>query len=147
MGIFSRIFSSSDTIKEGISMIRDTGDALFYTEEEKAADRRESASAERKMIIDWMETTKGQNLGRRLLALMITGVWLVMYVISAILSTAAIWADDTEKWVASAKLIGDYSYQMNGAMMLILAFYFAAPHMGKIVEGALNKFSGHGAVK
>jgi len=27
-------------------------------------------------------------------------------------------------------------------MMLILGFYFAAPHMGKIAESALSKFGG-----
>jgi hypothetical protein len=31
---------------------------------------------------------------------------------------------------------------MKGAVMLILAFYFATPHMGSIVQGALDKFSG-----
>jgi hypothetical protein len=31
---------------------------------------------------------------------------------------------------------------MNGAVMLILGFYFAAPYMGKMVDGAMAKFSG-----
>ena len=38
--------------------------------------------------------------------------------------------------------MGGYAHEMNGAMMLILGFYFAAPYMGSIVEGAMKKFGG-----
>jgi len=29
---------------------------------------------------------------------------------------------------------------MTGAVMLILSFYFAAPYMGDVVKGALDRF-------
>jgi hypothetical protein len=31
---------------------------------------------------------------------------------------------------------------MNGAVMLVLAFYFSSPFIGKFVDGAMKKFSG-----
>jgi hypothetical protein len=43
----------------------------------------------------------------------------------------------------SAMAIGERADSMTGAMMLILAFYFAAPHMDKIVGAALGKFGGN----
>ena len=66
-----------------------------------------------------------------------------MYVAVMIGSIIAVWVENTEGWHESAQIIGDYAEQMNGAMMLILAFYFAAPHMGSIVKGALDKFGGN----
>jgi len=32
--------------------------------------------------------------------------------------------------------------RLNGAVMLILAFYFAAPHMGAMIGQAMDKFGG-----
>jgi len=87
-------------------------------------------------------TTKGQNIARRLLALVITGVWLTQYIASLLLDLAAVWIEDSTRITESSLVIGQRAESMNGAMMLILAFYFAAPHMGKIVDGALNKFGG-----
>jgi hypothetical protein len=47
-----------------------------------------------------------------------------------------------EKLIASSAALDDKADRMSGAVMLILAFYFAAPHMDKIVVGALEKFGG-----
>jgi hypothetical protein len=52
-----------------------------------------------------------------------------------------VWVSDPEKFVTSADVIGGYAENMNGAMMLILGFYFAAPYMGDMTKSALNKFS------
>ena len=118
-------------------------DALVYTDEEKANDAAAARTEARGMVIKWMEATQGQNLARRLLAVMITFIWLFMYVAAMVGSIIAVWVENTEGWHESAQIIGDYAEQMNGAMMLILAFYFAAPHMGSIVKGALDKFGGN----
>lgn len=142
INLLSTIFGKSDIVKEGLAMLRDTGDSLIYTDEEKAKDQADRVAAERNIIINWMDTTKGQNLARRLLALIITSVWLFMYIISATLNIVAIWITNPDNIKESAIVIGNYAEQMTGAMMLILAFYFAAPHMGKIVDSALNRFGG-----
>ena len=64
-----------------------------------------------------------------------------MYVAAMVGSIIAVWVENTEGWHESAQIIGDYAEQMNGAMMLILAFYFAAPHMGSIVKLSLIHIS------
>jgi hypothetical protein len=92
-----------------------------------------------------MKNTQGQNIARRLIALIITLVWLMMYLISAGLDLAVVWIDASlrSQVAQSALAIGQRADSMTGAMMLILAFYFAAPHMDKIVGAAIGKFGGN----
>ena len=140
MSFWGTILGKSDAVKEGIGMLKDAGDALFYTDEEKAADKAKSITEARQMVVAWMQSTTGQNLARRLLALSITFVWLSMYMASMVMNVVSVWVEKSSAWVESANLIGGYADKMNGAVILILAFYFAAPHMDKIVESAMARF-------
>ena len=92
------------------------------------------------MIVKWMDSTKGQNLARRLIALSIVSVWLFQFLSMNILSVAAVWADSPGKLLESAQVIGTFAKTLNSPIMLILAFYFSAPYMGDIAKGVLNKF-------
>jgi hypothetical protein len=134
------IFGSQKALSGIVDGVTNGLDKLYYSDEEKAEDGAKERAAARDMIVEWMSTTKGQNLARRLLAMIITSVWLLQYIASMGLDLAAVWVEDSAKLTESSMVIGQRAESMNGAMMLILAFYFAAPHMGKIVDGALNKF-------
>jgi hypothetical protein len=149
MGVMSSIGSfagkllgTDKAIESVINHSSNAIDKLIYTSEEKAdavaADRTEF----RRMIVDWMANTQGQNLARRLIALVITSIWVLQYLSMMTLSLVSVWVNNPNQFIASSKVIGEYAESMNGAMMLILGFYFAAPHLGKIAEGALNKFGG-----
>ena len=116
-------------------------DKLVYTDEEQADDRRQAVSEARRMVISWMNATQGQNLARRLIALVVTGVWVAQYLSMMALSVTAVWVGNPEPFESSAKVIGGYAESMNGAMMLILGFYFSAPYMGDLAKGALEKMS------
>ena len=144
MSFWSALWGKSDIVKEGIGMLRDAGDALIYTDEEKANDAAKSVTEARQMVVAWMQSTSGQNLARRLLAVAITFVWLSMYIVSMLMNVVAVWVINGSDWISSASIVGSYADKMNGAVMLILAFYFAAPHMDKIVDSAMSKFSGKG---
>ena len=138
-----KIFGTDKAAKALIDNTSSAIDKLFYTDQEKAEDKANSASEARNMVIKWMAATSGQNLARRILALMISSVWLLQYVAMMSLSVAAVWVEQSEKLTESATVIGEYAKNMNGAMMLILAFYFSAPYMDKIASGVLNKFKGN----
>ena len=140
MGLLGKIFGTEAAISKSIDLIANAGDALFYTDEEKAIDRAKRAEQIDVLLIKWMETTTGQNLARRFLALMISSVWLIQYVGSGLLNFIAVWSSEPGNWRVSAELIGGYADQMTGAMMLILGFYFAAPHMSAIVTTAMDRF-------
>lgn len=141
MSFWGKIFGTDEAISKTIDTVSSGIDALIYTDEEKAGDAAKERTEARGMVVKWMESTQGQNLARRLIALSITAVWLLMYLVSLIMMLVAVWVDNPQQWTESAQVIGGHSESMNGAMMLILAFYFAAPHMGDIASAALNKFS------
>ena len=148
MGKFlGRLFGSEKALDGLVTGAVKGLDALVYTEEERATAAADERAKAREMVLVWMQSTQGQNLGRRLLALIITAVWLLQYVTAMSVSVIAVWMVDPVPWQESAQIVGGYAERMNGAMMLILGFYFAAPHMGPIVETALSKFGGKGDVK
>jgi hypothetical protein len=157
--LIGKIFGSDKSIEKGLSMIESAGDKLWYTDEEKADDRAKKGEQVRAFMVNWMESTKGQNVARRMLAVGITFVWLSMYIVSTLMSVVAPWLDSSiqlndlgvviegtmsvyEKTMASSIALDVKADKMSGAVMLILAFYFAAPHMDKIVVAALEKFGG-----
>jgi len=141
--LLGRLFGSDAATGKVIEHASSALDKLIYTSEEKADRQAEDTAKARGMVIDWLQATSGQNLARRILALMIATVWLLQYVSAQVLSIASVWAETpeaTNKLIASSSIISTNAAQMDGAMMLLLSFYFAAPYMGRIVEGAMTKF-------
>ena len=142
-----RMFGTEKAAASMIDGLKSGLDKLVYTSEEKAEDNAKDISEARSMFIGWMKATSGQNLARRILAFLVAGVWALFYLTKAVLSLAAIWVEDaikSGKLVESSDIMSANADQMNGAMMLILGFYFAAPHMKDIVGAAMAKFSGKG---
>ena len=148
MGIgafFGRLFGTDKALGAIVDGVSNGLDALVYTDEEKATDAAKDRSEARQMVVAWMASTQGQNLARRLIALSITGVWLGMYLVSVLAQMVAVFTNNvgaiTAQKVTEIGTIAKASAtDMNGAVMLILAFYFAAPHMGDIASAAIGKF-------
>jgi hypothetical protein len=141
MSFWGKIFGTDAAISSAVGAVRDGLDALVYTDEEKAlAGAKERAEA-RSMLVGWMEATQGQNLARRLISLAITGVWLMQYLVAQLaMSIAVFWEEKAAQLTALAVLNGKAADEMMSAVMLILAFYFAAPHMGDFVQAVVGKF-------
>ena len=137
-----KIFGTDKAAGALIDNVSSGLDKLVYTSEEKAEAQAAAVTEARQMVIKWLEATSGQNLARRLLALMITAIWLLQYVFMMVMSTVSVWVKNPAAFVDSANVMGGYAETMKGAVMLILAFYFAAPHMGSVVQVALDKFGG-----
>jgi len=137
-----KVFGTDKAAAALINNVSNGLDKLVYTGEEKADDQAAAVTEARQMVIKWLAATSGQNLARRVLALTITAVWLSQYLFIGIMSVVAIWAADPAPFIASAKVMGAYAETMRGAVMLILAFYFASPYMGSVVDIALEKFGG-----
>jgi hypothetical protein len=141
MGFWGRLFGSSHAVNAMIDGVTNGLDALVYTDEEKSLDAAKERSEARGMLVSWMAATQGQNLARRFIALVIAGIWVFQYLAVTLLSIISIWVGDPEGFERSAKVIGQNAEQMNAAMMLVLGFYFAAPHMGLIAKSALERFA------
>ena len=136
-----KILGSEKALDGMVKGVSSALDSLVYTDEEKANDAAKDRSEARGMVVAWMKATQGQNLARRFLALIITAVWLLQYLSSWALDLyAAVSLEKPDRIIEASAVIGDRAEGMNGAMMLILGFYFAAPYMGDIAEVALKKF-------
>ena len=135
MSFWGKIFGTEAAINSAVVAVKDGLDALVYTDEEKAGDAAKDRSEARSMLVGWMEATQGQNLARRLISLAITGVWLLQYVVAQIAGSVAVfWPDAAGQLQALAALQLQSADNMSPAVMLILAFYFAAPHMSEVVK-------------
>ena len=138
-----KIFGSEKALESAVSGINRGLDALVYTDEEKAQDAALERQKARSMVVEWMGNTTGQKLARRLIAVSITFVWLLQYIAASGLVVAAIFVDPEtgERLKEASSLTQEHSDGMTGAIMLILSFYFAAPHMDKIVGPAMERFA------
>ena len=141
MSFWGKLFGTDEAIRSTVSAVKEGIDSLVYTEEEKASDASKERSEARSMLVGWMEATQGQNLARRLISLAITGVWLLQYIVSQIASSLAIfWDSKATQLNQLAKLQLESANDMSPAVMLILAFYFAAPHMGDFAKAVVGRF-------
>ena len=140
MNIFSRIVGTDKAIEKTIDTVSKGLDVLIYTDEEKAVEAAKDRAEARGMVVEWMRTTQGQNLSRRFLAFLIASTWVLTYVIALVLNVVAVWLESPENTLAAAAIIAESAERMNGAFMLVLGFYFALPHMDKIVGPAMSRF-------
>lgn len=139
MNFLGKLFGSEKALSGIVDGVTKGLDALVYTDEEKAQDAAKSRTEARGMVIKWMAATQGQNLARRLISLSITGVWLLQYVVAQIVSIFVIYAEDPQRLQGVSKVMREGANDMGPAVMLILAFYFAAPHMGDIAKSFTNR--------
>ena len=142
--ILGKMFGTDKAAESLITNTSNAIDKIWFTEEEKADAAREDRTEARKMIIEWLNNTQGQNIARRFIALLTTSIWLSQYVIMMVLSVCSVWTDDSgavtaAKLKVSAEVIGNYANSMDSVMMLIYGFYFAAPYMRSIANVALTK--------
>lgn len=145
MGFWGKVFGTDEAIKSTIGAVKEGIDALVYTEEEKAVAASKERSEARSMLVEWMQATQGQNLARRIISLAITGVWLLQYVVAQTAASIAIfWVDKSKELNALAKVQTENANDMSSAVMLILAFYFAAPHMGDFVKALTTRYQNKG---
>lgn len=143
---FGKLFGTEKALEGVVDGVTNGLDKLVYTDEERANDAAADRSEARKMIVQWMASTQGQNLARRVISLAITGIWLGMYLLSVLCGMVAVFVNSSgavtaAKVNAVGAIAKDAAYDMNPAVMLILAFYFAAPHMGDIAKAVTNRFT------
>ena len=151
--VLGKVFGTEKALTSIVDGVSSGLDKLVYTSEEKADDASAERSEARRMVIEWMAATKGQNLARRIIALSVVFVWLFNYILSGLFSIIAVWFQPlrdkllegdiyTNPLIQTSDILKTSANDMAQPVMLILAFYFAAPHMGKIADSVMAKFSG-----
>ena len=145
MSFFGRLFGTEKALTSVIDGVSKGLDSLVYTDEEKAKAASRDRSEARKMVVSWMQATQGQNLARRILALSIGFCWLSMHMFSSLISALSVFANDNgnvtaEKLQAVAKIAESSASNMTDPVMLILSFYFAAPHMSDLANAVIGRY-------
>lgn len=128
MTFWKRLFSSPDTIGKAVDAVIDTGDALFYTDEEKAENNMKVFELKLKAA----EATQGSRLARRLLAVMFTGVFLFgvllcfLFVILAAYTCGDVGADGYCAPIVAQEGLERIltSAAMGGSVVAIISWYF-----------------------
>lgn len=86
-----------------------------------------------------LEATAGQNIARHVISLTITAVWLGQYILSQVFALVAVYAGRANEANQAAEILRIGAADMNDAVMLILAFYFAAPHLGDMAKAIIER--------
>lgn len=158
MSALGRLFGTDTAIEKTIDTIGKIADEAFYTNEEEAKDRRAALTQAQGMVVEWLKTTSGSNISRRILALAISGFWLLFLLIATVFEAMAPWLSvDTEglapiealslqqafddKVATSIATMDARAGNMQDAVIIILLFYFAAPHAGAVIQSVLQRFT------
>lgn len=146
-----RMFGSPGSIDNVVEKVSNGLDKLHFGSQEKAELRAKTTERITELVIDWIKASSGQAVTRRFLAFSLTMLWGVIYGVKTVMSALAPWVyvimDDQEKAakvaaaiMESVATLTESAHEMNGAMMLILAFYFAATHIDRVAGFALRQF-------
>lgn len=141
MGLIGRLFGNpGDIAKAGETLMKGFDD-LIYTKQEKAQDlirqEQKDVSEGRQVLISWMETSKGQNLSRRLLAILFVCTYVLMFIIMTLFAILSIWHG--EKLQLASEILGGAIDDLDSTVMLIVGFYFAAPHLKNFLPNRNKK--------
>jgi len=113
MNLFKAIFSAPEVVSEAAKAVINTGDALVFTPEEKSV-------ANQKML-DWLlefhKASSGSRIAQRLIALMTTGVFMVL-----ILATAGLAPFAPEKSAAVLRVVSETG--MPWLVGAVFTFYY-----------------------
>jgi hypothetical protein len=146
-GIFGKLFGSSAAGEKIIDGVSNGIDKLWYTKEEKAEDqakREERADAMRvkgyEVYMSWLESTTGSRIARRVIAIMITGIWALEHVSAIVLRTASVFVDEPTKWAQAAEMLSQTAYDNNSLVGVVLLFYFGGPVGIEGVKGLVSKW-------
>ena len=139
--LFGKMFGTEKALSGIVDGVTNSLDKLVYTDEEKAGDAAAERTEGRQMVVQWMQATQGQNLARRFIALSVVGVWLSMYLLSVLMEMIAVFLVNPENVTAVSKIAFAAAKDMNTSVMLVMGFYFAAPHMGDIASSLIGKMS------
>lgn len=113
MNIFGWLTGGTDTAKKVVDATIATGDALFYTDEEKAKDY----ASYREWYLKYLEATQPQNIARRLIALTITGLWSLVVIAALIIRARG--GDDLANYFF--KVLDDI---VTAPFLTVIGFYF-----------------------
>ncbi|WP_445362061.1 hypothetical protein ACJJIQ_00075 (plasmid) [Microbulbifer sp. ANSA003] len=134
MSFWSRLWGSEKALEKGADALIKTGDALFYTAEEKAQDSDQRNTQVREFLLQWIKSTSGQNIARRLIAIAFSAVYLLLVLVVVTLSIWAALKGQGETALSAAALVArQLLADLTSLQGLIMFFYFAPNKIGEAI--------------
>jgi len=104
---------NGDTAKQVVGSVIDAGDALFYTDEEKA----KNYASYREWYLKYLEATQPQNISRRMIAVVVVMLWALLIITSVI-------AEAFHVSHLSEFIFKTMKENVNTPFITVLGFYF-----------------------
>ncbi len=120
MGIFSSLFSG-DTINKTVDAVIDTGDALVYTDEEKAKALQLATETKMKMLSHY----EPFKIAQRYIALMFTFNFIISFWVGVLIYFA--YPLKFDNFLGLIK-----SFELGWIMLAIISFYFGGGFLNSI---------------
>ena len=98
-------------------------------------------SQAQEVVIEWMKASGGQHLTRRLIALVVIGVWSICIVAGLVLTVAAVFVESSDPYNQAASKLFDLVQELALLVFSVVAFYFGAER----IEGIARAVRGGGA--
>jgi len=128
MGLLSALFPSAKAAGDVVKSATDLIDKAFYTDQEKADDARKMKEEAVNQYLKWLEATSGQNRARRAIALTITALWALTWLLSFITALATPWLSQAYhlQMTATTEALQAAGSDIGTPFMMVLAFYFSS---------------------
>ncbi|PHS20252.1 MAG: hypothetical protein COA86_02870 [Kangiella sp.] len=113
MSLLGFLTGESDTAKKVVDGVINAGDALFYTDEEKAQDH----SAYRDWYLKYLDATQPQNVSRRMIAIVVVFLW-ALFLVAGVIAQGFGFEDFAEYIFRTLK------ENVNTPFSIVVGFYF-----------------------
>ncbi len=135
------MFGSGDAAEQVVGHIASGVDSLFYTDQEEASDKAQARREGYAVYMEWLKSTSGSRVARRLIALLVTGIWAIEHIASVICGTVAIWSADKAPYIEASDMFARHATENNTLVGVVLLFYFGGPAAIDGVKGLVSKWS------
>jgi hypothetical protein len=121
LGKIKNVLSSPSVVEKAADAAINGLDAIWHTPEEKEGDRQKRTA----QALQFLELTKGASPARRMIAMVVIGLWAFAGLNILILMNIAFTVEDPATMDAGIKAITDFSIDYVAKPTgLVLAFYF-----------------------
>lgn len=141
-GFIAKMFGSAKAGDKIIDGVTNGIDKLWYTDEEKAGDAAQAKREGMAVYMEWLKSTSGSRIARRLLAVGAFTIWSVEHISAVVLRICAIWADDATKLTEAATFLRETANEQNALVGIVFAFYFGGPVLVDASANMLKKWTG-----
>lgn len=140
-GVFGNMFGTAKAGQSIIDHISNGLDKLNYSDQEKAEDAIKVKGMMMTAYQKWLESTTGSRIARRIIALIVVGIWAMEHVVATVMEASAPFVSDSKALMESAHVLAAQASNDASLVMVVLGFYFGGPVVANTLPNVLNKWA------